>query len=224
MVFVTTILGTRKLGFWEAVGFGLTITETSLITLSSSENGSPCIDERSEQLWREWERERGGRSIGPRDWQVLGGRGGGGGEFDGVEVWGFLEGVRAITDALSWSATISSLSSLTDSWWVSRGINSLRGWTSSEVCSSLWESSLRVSLQRRPSALERSLADKSSWKLDPLDLLLALGSCREPLPPLYKAPLSFQLTLLSKGEGGGARWRILNFLASGFLSATRYFS
>ena len=40
----------------------------------------------------EWELELGGQDC-PRDWQVLGGTGGPGGEFDGVEVVGNLEGV-----------------------------------------------------------------------------------------------------------------------------------
>ena len=54
---------------------------------SSSEKGSPCIEEISEQFG-EWDRERGETMKGPRVWQVLGGleRGEGEGELDGVEV------------------------------------------------------------------------------------------------------------------------------------------
>ena len=52
---------------------------------SSSEKGSLCIKEISEQFG-EWDRERGGTTMGPRVWQVLGGLEIGEGELDGVEV------------------------------------------------------------------------------------------------------------------------------------------
>ena len=54
---------------------------------SSSEKGSPFIEEISEQFG-EWDREREGTMKGPRVWQVMGGleRGEGEGELDGVEV------------------------------------------------------------------------------------------------------------------------------------------
>ena len=71
----------------------------SVARSSESENTSPLIEERSEQVG-EWDRDLG-KLIGPRDWQVLGGMGGGIGEVEGVEVMGDLEGVRAITDARS---------------------------------------------------------------------------------------------------------------------------
>ena len=74
--------------------------EDPLVTgISVSENTSPFMEERSEQVG-EWNQDLG-RTIGPRDWQVLGGIGGRRRELEGVEVIGDREGVRAITEARS---------------------------------------------------------------------------------------------------------------------------
>ena len=75
------------------------------------------MEDKSEQLEGDIDRLPG-KVIGPRFCLTLGGRVGGGGEPEGVEVLGDLEGVfGTITDTRSLSLGISSrLSSWLDNW------------------------------------------------------------------------------------------------------------
>ena len=76
---------------------------------TSSVKTSPCIEDKSEPLEGDRDRLRG-KVIGSRYWGTLGSFVGAGGEPDGVEVLGDLEGVLGtITDTLSFLGINSRL-------------------------------------------------------------------------------------------------------------------
>ena len=153
------------------------------------------MEDKSEQLEGDIDRLPG-KVIGPRFCWTLGGRVGGGGEPEGVEVLGDLEGVfGTITDTRSLSLGINSkLSSWFDNWRVR---------IFSRACPSPWKLWLRVSLLILPRALDRSDADRTSWKVDTdASFLTALVFCRES-----SASFSVLCSTLIPTYSTGQRWR-----------------
>ena len=158
--------------------------------------------------------------MGPRDWQSLGGTGGGGGELEGVEVLRDLEGVRVITESLFCSEGIRTK--------LSRILLVCLARTGAENCPLLCPAWIWLSLLIRLLALEKLRAAATSWQVEAfgvtelplleefslLSLLAQLFTREAKTCSVLGSSVAFPTYFSWTGEGGmehrqvWTRWRL----------------